>query len=355
MQTNLDLTYPIAVAQDAGPALRSFLRERDQRFVVLYDVNAAPYAAALTNGLRGRKALCSFALDERLKRLGMVEEIAAALLRCGADRQTMVVGVGGGVAADLFGLCAALYMRGVPYVHVATTLVAMVDAALGGKTAVNLPRAKNAVGRYAQPAAVFAHVQSLRTLPYKHLREGLAETLKHAVIDGGTLLDALETLAPHPFSKWPWEAVVSEAIKVKTHIVAADPCEENVRERLNLGHTFGHAIEAASGYRVTHGAGVAIGLRAAGLLALRNGRFSQSEHLRVLTLLALLKLPWCTAEKPAAILGAMEADKKRRDGRLRFVLPRKFGEIDYGVTADIRDVRAVLRRIRQRPGAREFR
>ena len=356
MQRNLDLPYPITIADDARSSLRSMLSDGAiERFVVLSDAGTARYAEALTGGMRGRLGLCVVALGERKKRLATLERVCRMLLQCNADRGTVVVGVGGGVAADLFGLAAALFMRGIRYVHVATTLVAMVDAAIGGKTSANLPKSKNTIGAYADPIAVFAHLKSLRTLPYRHLREGLAEVVKHAVIADGRLLDLIEALAPHPFAVWPWETVVADAVKVKTAIVAEDPAEQHVRERLNLGHTFAHGIEAASAYRVTHGAAVAIGLRAAGLLALRAGYFSRNEHLRVLSLLALLRLPWSTAESPSAILTAMKADKKRRRGRLRFVLPRSFGDIACGVEVAEEDVRAVLRRIRQRPGAGEFR
>jgi 3-dehydroquinate synthetase len=179
--------------------------------------------------------------------------------------------------------------------------------------------------------------------------------VKHAIIEGGDLFESLEQLAPHAFWRWPWENVVADSLKVKTMIVADDRLEHGARELLNLGHTFGHALERASGYRVSHGAGVSIGLRAAGLLALRTGRFSRDEHLRVLTLLTLLKLPVCTRRSLAAIFSAMQADKKKRAGRLRFVLPRAIGDVEYGVEASDAAAKAVLKRIAELPGGAEFR
>lgn len=352
---NRDLGYRILVAPSIQRAFRDFIAERGDRFVVLCDANVLSYAEQLTRGLRGRMGLVPVRLGERRKRLSTAEEVLGALIRAGADRRTLVVGVGGGVAADLFGFAASIYMRGVPYAHIATSLVAMVDAAIGGKSGVDLPEGKNLAGTFSNPVAVFAHIDALSTLPYRNLREGLAEMVKHAIIEGGELFEALEHLAPHAFWRWPWESVVADSLRVKTMIVADDRLEHGAREVLNLGHTFGHAVERASGYRVSHGAGVSIGLRAAGLLALRTGRFSRDEHLRVLTLLTLLRLPTCTRRSPAAILAAMSADKKKREGRLRFVVPRAIGDVEYGVEAGSATVKAVLKRLGQLPGGAEFR
>jgi 3-dehydroquinate synthase len=348
--------YPIVVEGSVREPLRAFLRDRGiERYVVLCDRNVLDYAQSLTRGVKGRLALLPFALGERAKRMSTVERVLDALVKAGADRRTTIVGAGGGVASDVFGFAASLYMRGVPYVHVATSLVAMVDAAIGGKTGVDLEAGKNLAGTFRDPIAVFAHVDALASLPYRHVREGLAEVVKHAIIEGGELFESLETLAPHAFWRWPWETVVNDSLQVKVAIVNDDRLEHGIRETLNLGHTFGHAIERVSGYRVSHGAGVSVGLRAAGLLALRTGRFSRDAHLRVLTLLTLLKMPLVTRERPDRILRAMYADKKKREGRLRFVLPRDIGDVEYGVFAPDRQVRAVLSRLCAVPGGDEFR
>lgn len=340
----------------AREPLRGFMRDRGvARYVAVCDANVIEYARALTRGIPGRLALLPFELGERRKRLSTLETVLEALVRSGADRTTAIVGVGGGVASDLFGFAASVYMRGVPYIHIATSLVAMVDAAIGGKTGVDLASGKNLAGTFSDPIAMFAHVDALQTLPYRHLREGLAEVVKHGIIEGDDLFDALETLAPHAFWRWPWESIVADAQNVKRAIVNDDRLERGIRETLNLGHTFGHAIERASNYRVSHGAAVSIGLRAAGLLALRTGRFSREEHLRVITLLALLRMPLWTRESPSRVFAAMFADKKKRDGKLRFVLPRAIGDVEYGVVVSERSVRAVLERITAPPGGDEFR
>lgn len=336
--------------------LRRFIAERGiERFVVLCDENVRESAERLTRGIRGRLQLISVPLGERRKTLATVQNVLELLVRAGADRQTVVLGVGGGVASDLFGFAASIFMRGVPYIHVATSLVAMIDAAIGGKTGVDLPAGKNLAGTFRETLATFAWVDALQSLPYRNLREGLAEMVKHGIIEGGDFFESLETLAPHPFWRWPWDSMIDEAQRVKIAIVNDDREERGIRELLNLGHTFGHAIERASRYRVSHGAGVSIGLRAAGLLALKTGRFSREEHLRVITLLTLLKLPLATREVPQAVFPAMFADKKKRANRLRFVLPRAIGDVEYGVMPPERTVKAVLARINQPPGGDEFR
>lgn len=326
------------------------MQHRAQPYVVLADAN--PNVRKLARDvarLKGCLGVRAFPLGESRKRLATVERVHEALLEMGADRGTLVVGVGGGVASDLFGFAAATYMRGVAYMHVATTLVAMVDASIGGKTAVDLRGGKNIAGLFRDPIAVFAHIDALQTLPYRQIREGLAEVLKAAVIEGDEFFESLETLAPHPFWRWPWLEMVAQAVKVKTMIVADDREEAGMRALLNLGHTFGHALETASNYRVSHGVGVALGLRAAGLLAMRTGRYSEEEHLRVLATMALLGMPLSTSVDADDAFAAMQSDKKKRNGKLRFVLPRAIGDVEYGVEVPDRVVKAVLGRLRRSP------
>jgi 3-dehydroquinate synthetase len=345
---NYDLGYPILITTSLGAAIAGYVERNGRPGVVLCDANRNVRAIAsqiATDGI----PLAGFTLGESRKRLTTVERVLDAMARTGVERSATVFGVGGGVASDLFGFASAVYMRGVPYVHVATSLVAMVDAAIGGKTGVDLRAGKNLAGAFADPAAVFCDVTALRTLPPAALREGLAEIVKAAVIEGGELFEMLEELSGHPFGVWPWNEAIAAAVKVKTAIVADDRLEAGMRETLNLGHTFAHALERASNYRIGHGAAVALGLRAAGLLALQTGRFDTAAHMRVLTLLALFGLPLQTTLEPEAILAAMRADKKRRGGRLRFVLPRAIGEVEYGIECADSSVRAVLRRLGKAP------
>ncbi len=349
-----DLGYPIVVDGAAPSGLATFARARGyRRAVVLCDRNVAVRAEAVAAAL-GKAPLLAFALGERRKNLHTLGLVLEALAAARVDRETLVVGVGGGVAGDLFGFAAATYARGVPFANVATTLVAMVDAAVGGKTGVDLAAGKNLAGAFADPVAVFCDVDALARLPARRIREGLAEVVKHGVIEGRDAFEALETLAPHPFARWPWETVVADSVRVKTMVVADDRLERGARETLNLGHTFAHALELVSNYRITHGDAVAIGLRAAGLLALRTGRFSPEEHLRVLSLLTLLKLPLVSPIADVdALLAAMLVDKKTRAGALRFVVPRALGDVEYGVNVPARTLRAVLAQLARVPGSRE--
>jgi 3-dehydroquinate synthase len=347
---NDDLGYPIVVGSGLGDEIATFVRERYGPVVILCDANPPVYAIAhRLAGVLQNASVLAFPLGEKRKRLSTVERVLDALVAEGVERTSLVLGVGGGIASDLFGFAAATYMRGVAYAHVATSLVAMVDAAIGGKTGVDLRRGKNLAGAFADPKAVFCEISALRTLPYRSLREGLAEVVKAGIIEGDDLFDSLEELSPHPFWQWPWAELVYAAAKVKTMIVADDRLESGMRELLNLGHTFGHGIEQASGYRITHGAAVAIGLRAAGLLALQTGRFNERDHLRVLTLLTLLGMPTRTTVDADAIFAAMQTDKKKRAGTLRFVLPRAIGDVEYGVTCNDRTVRSVLARLARPP------
>lgn len=350
VETNEDLGYPVVVGDDTRAVAVDWLRARGTRFVVLCDAQRDVRRLARAFGALERCiGVAAFELGERRKNFATVQSVQERLARLGADRSTLVLGVGGGVASDLFGFAAATFMRGVPYAHFATTLVAMVDAAVGGKTGVDLPSGKNLAGCFSDPVAVFAHVDALQTLPYSALREGLAEVVKAAIIEGEELFDALETLSPHPFWRWPWAEIVREALKVKTMIVADDRRDGGMRELLNLGHTFAHAYERASRYRLSHGTGVALGIRAAGALALRTGRFSQSEHFRVLGTMALLGMPLRTSLAVDPVFRAMQYDKKRRNGALRFVLPRAIGDVEYGVRTTERAVKATLALMRTVP------
>jgi 3-dehydroquinate synthase len=350
-----ELPYPITIDQNVAASLAAFVKKTGRRAVVLADQGVASRAEALARAVGRKTPVLAFPLGERRKTLRTLETVLEALAEAGADRETTIVGVGGGVAGDLFGFAAASYMRGVPFVNVATSLVAMVDAAIGGKTGVDLRAGKNLAGAFRDPIAVFCDIGSLATLPEKFLREGLAELVKHGIIEGEEVFDSLETLAPHPLRKWPWETVVADSLRIKAMFVSEDRLEAGSRETLNLGHTFGHAIERVTNYRTSHGAAVSIGLRAAGLLALRTDRFSPEEHLRVLSLLALLRLPLALPSGDVdALLEAMLHDKKTRAGMLRFVLPRTIGDVEYGVSVPSRAVRAVLGRVRHAPSDAEF-
>ena len=353
------LEYPIVIDDDIAPYLSRFVAERGVRqAIVLADLNVEERATQLARTIaigRGRRPrVLTFRLGERRKRLASAERVLDGLAANGAERSTLVVGVGGGVAHDLFGLAAALYMRGVPYVAVATTLVAMADAAIGGKTGVDLAAGKNLAGTFTDPIGVFCDLRALGTLRKKHLREGLAEIIKVAVIGGDGAFERIELFAELPLAEWPWMEIVEQAARTKADIVREDRRESGARALLNLGHTFAHAIELVSKYRISHGEAVAIGLRAAGLLALRNGSFNAVDHARVVSLLERIGLPVASSRLSVDRLAeAMLRDKKSRDGGMRFVVPRAIGDVEYGVGATRRALRSVLVRLGEPPGPNE--
>ena len=286
-------------------------------------------------GKTGRVAVVVKLPDgERGKTLAQLERAAGKLLAAGLTRRSLVVSIGGGAVSDAAGFLAATFMRGVPWVAVPTTLLAMVDAALGGKTAVNLPRAKNAVGAFHPPLAVLADPGALDTLPGRELRSGLGEVVKYALLEP-SLLGRVTAAG----SGRPGVELVAECMAAKLRLVEADPTERGARALLNLGHTFGHGVEAAGRFRrYTHGESVALGLvfafRLAALLG-RVGPLAVAEAEAAVAGAGLpVRLPLAQARRAAAL---MVHDKKRTASGLRWVLPRQVDgarwTVEWGVEA----------------------
>jgi 3-dehydroquinate synthetase len=218
----------------------------------------------------------------------------------------------------------------------------MVDAAIGGKTGIDLPAGKNLVGAFWQPIGVIADLGALETLPIRERRTGMAEIVKHAIVGDAGLLRVCESFAPESRSA-EWPALVRRAAEVKLRIVRRDAREAGVRATLNLGHTVGHAIEQASGFRLSHGAAVAVGLRAAGLLALRRGMWNSKAHARVLGALVHAGLAVHVAGLSASeTIVAMRRDKKRTNRTHRFVLPVRLGKVVAGIEVAESEIRRVL-------------
>ncbi len=266
---------------------------------------------------------------EEHKRLTTVERLAEELARLGADRDSVLVALGGGVLGDLTGFLAAIYMRGIRYVGVPTTLLAQVDSSLGGKTGVNLAAGKNLAGAFHHPMAVYADTATLATLPAAELRAGLQEAVKAGIIRDRSLFEFLETRSDVVLAGNP-EALtraVAASVRVKAEVVSADEREGGLRMILNLGHTLGHAIEAATGYRqLLHGEAVAWGMIAAVRLGARRGTVTGAEAERMeQTIRAYGPLRGFSAE--AGQLVALTArDKKNRSGTRSFVLPVGIGD-----------------------------
>ena len=266
---------------------------------------------------------------ERAKSWQTLERVFDALLEARCGRDSLLVALGGGVVGDLAGFAAAVYQRGMPFVQVPTTLLAQVDSSVGGKTAINHARGKNMIGAFHQPLAVISDVATLDTLPDRELRAGLAEVIKHGLALDAAFVAWLEGNMDKLLSREP--AALSHAVKrcceLKAGIVAADERESGVRALLNFGHTFGHAIEAATGYgRWLHGEAVAAGMVMASELSRNLGSIDEKDVARVRRLIERAGLPVAgPALAPQELMALMAVDKKAAQGRLRFVLLEAIG------------------------------
>lgn len=274
---------------------------------------------------------------EQFKTLATVSDLYEKLIRAKLDRRSPIIALGGGVLGDTAGFAAASFLRGVPLVQVPTTLLAMVDSSVGGKTGVDLPQGKNLVGAFKQPEMVAIDPNVLRTLPEAEFRAGLAEVVKHGIIDSPELFTALER------NQYDLTWLLYEAVNVKVRVVKIDPYEQGRRAVLNLGHTFGHAFEQLANFQIRHGEGVAMGLVCAARLATRLGYCAGETSERIIALLEQLELPTQHPSYPTAdIWTAMAADKKRQGNTLRFILARNIGDVDIFNNIAQADVEAIL-------------
>lgn len=254
------------------------------------------------------------------------------------DRRTPILALGGGVVGDLAGFVAATYLRGVPFIQIPTTLLAQVDSSVGGKVAVNRPRGKNIIGAFYQPSAVIADLATLKTLPEREIRAGMAEVIKCGVIADGEFFGWLEENLEKALVLEPaaMEKIVTAACRIKASVVQQDETEQGLRAILNFGHTVGHAVESLTGYKTfRHGEAVAIGMSAAAKMAVRMGLMGENEKDRLASLLVRTGLP---VDVPAGLdrgelIRSMRRDKKVISSRLTFVLPVTMGKVEI-----IRDV-----------------
>ncbi len=281
---------------------------------------------------------------ERFKTLDTVADLYRQMVTSRLDRSSKVLAFGGGVVGDTAGFAAATYMRGLGLIQMPTSLLAMVDASVGGKVGVDLPQGKNLVGAFKQPEAVLVDPAVLRTLPVREWRCGLAEVIKHGLIGDPDLIDAL---APEYDARVDLESILERAVRVKVAIVEADPFEHGIRAHLNLGHTFAHAIEIVSEFRWQHGEAVALGLIAAARLSQRLGLCAADVVDRIEQAAASAHLPSRMGDlDPERLWQTMAADKKWQSGKTRFVLLRALGQVEVveGVARD--DVLAVCESLR---------
>ena len=273
---------------------------------------------------------------EENKTIKNVESLLREMARAGGDRGSLLIAFGGGIVGDVGGFLASIFMRGIPYVQVPTTFLAQVDSSVGGKTGVNLPEGKNLVGSFYHPLAVFADIGVLATLPERELRAGLMESVKAGIIRDRALVRYMEEHADEVLGRDPkaLEKVIAASIRMKAGVVNQDERERGLRMILNLGHTVGHALEQATGYKtLLHGEAVGWGIVAALHLARQRGTISRAQFERLENLVHLYgPLPALKLRVPK-VVGATVGDKKNVGGVTRFVLPVGIG--DAGVVEDV--------------------
>ncbi len=350
-------SYDIVIEPGSLTAVGGALRARGlgkkspKVLVVSHPIVFAHYGGALSQGLVGegfevRELL--LAPGERFKTARTLHKIYDCAQEFHLERSSLMVALGGGVIGDMTGFAAATWLRGIDFIQVPTSLLAMVDAAIGGKTAINHAQGKNLIGAFHQPRLVWIDPQVLLTLPGREFRSAMAEVIKYGVIWDGELfrlleqaprLDQLRYIPPELLQE-----ILSRCAQAKAAIVMQDEKEKGLRALLNFGHTIGHGIETATHYQVNHGEAVAIGMVLASQIALHLQLWSEDCHQRLLNLIAKAKLPLtipATADR-GEIVQALMSDKKVEGGKLRFVLPRAIGEADIFDTVSTDLVKQIL-------------
>jgi 3-dehydroquinate synthase len=337
--------YPVLIGTNMQRELRDVVTRLDPTGVaIITDTNVRPYANKVAKAIKRaglKTAIHSIPAGERSKSMTQLEGVLAFLERQQIDRGGCVIAVGGGTVGDLAGFAAAIWQRGVRLVAVPTTLLAMVDSSIGGKTGVNGRRSKNAVGAFWQPAAVVSDLTALESLPGPNFRDAFAEVVKYAVAMDRGLFDLLQRNAPRLL-----EQDLSMVERVVFRCVAAkDERDRGPRAILNYGHTAGHALEAATGFRVTHGRAVAFGMRVAARIALSmelcSKRLVESQD----ALLEAFGLPDRPPHAdPDRVVQAISLDKKARGGKVAWVMPRRIGHAEIGHAVPGALVRRVVTR-----------
>lgn len=331
----VDESYDILVGYGLLDRIPSDLKENPigNKYAIITDSSIRGlYGERLLEGFREEgvsACLIDFPAGEGSKSLDMVGYLVGRLLREGVDRKSAIIALGGGVVGDLSGFVASVYMRGIPYIQVPTTLLSQVDSSIGGKTGVDTVDGKNLIGSFYQPKRVYIDPSLLESLPEREFISGLSEVVKYGVICDRSLFDYLESNVER-IKRRDREAlfhIIRASCIIKKRIVEEDPREENKRAILNYGHTPAHALERLSGYKCPHGEAVSVGMRISGWVAVRLGFWSVDEWARQNRLLEMFGLPLKMEFSVDDLIGALYYDKKIEGGKIMFVLPRRIGEM----------------------------
>jgi 3-dehydroquinate synthase len=356
--------YNILIHSPEGPSGHSLIQLGSQMralglsgkaLVVSHPLIAKHFAEGLMQGLQSAgftPHLCLLPAGERYKTPRSIAKIHDAALAFGLERSSTLIALGGGVIGDMAGFAAATWLRGIPFVQVPTSLLAMVDAAIGGKTGVNHPKGKNLIGAFHQPHLVWIDPTVLQTLPRREFTSALAEVIKYGVIQAADVFEFLEDrpkLSRYAdFAPADLQHLLVRSAECKALVVQQDEKEGGLRAILNYGHTLGHALETVTQYRrYLHGEAVAIGMVAAGEIAQRIGWWSVAESQRQRRLIEKAGLPsqWPAGIPWEAVLQAMQADKKVKQGRIRFILPRQIGQAELSDQVGLADIQAAVESI----------
>jgi 3-dehydroquinate synthase len=333
-------TYDAIVERGAALRISEFIPARAGKIFVVSTADVWVHQGArLERALAGRDySVLFFPGGESRKRMAEVEALAEKMMEAGGDRSSIVVAFGGGIVGDLAGFLAAIFMRGVPVIQVPTTLLAQVDAAVGGKTGANLVAGKNLVGCFHQPLAVLIDPDVLSTLPAREYRAGLFEIIKCGVIRDAELFHTLDRDQTKVFGQDPEtvEHIIAASVRIKAEVVSADEREGGLRRILNFGHTVGHALEAETKYEyLLHGEAVAFGMRAATEIAQRTGDLKQSAAGDILRVVENYGPIPALDGIPAKHLAArLSRDKKTIQGKIHFVLPVRIGDVKIASDVD---------------------
>ena len=344
-------SYPVLIGSALLTTAGDRIKERlaPARCVTISDTNVGPrFAVSLQNSLRAagfEPMLITVQAGEQAKTLEQAGEICEQMLSNGLDRQSFVIGLGGGVIGDLSGFVAAIFERGVPHVQIPTTLLAMVDSSIGGKTGVNARAGKNLIGAIHQPVLVIDDVGVLKTLPPRELNQGFAEIVKHAVIADPEMFRDLQGVE---LSKIDFASLVQRNVEIKARIVANDERDQNAeRALLNFGHTIGHGIERAVNYEIPHGEAVSLGMVAACELSIRKAGLPTSDRDAIVDLLKKFQLPTKLPRNfpREKILGALKFDKKFERGEVRFVVTPGVGAAKLSRDVTMEDIRSAVEKL----------
>jgi len=337
-----DRSYPIYIGSGLLSQSELFIKHiKSKQVVVVTNETIAPlYLNAVLNNLQGYTVETVILPDgEQFKTLDFVTQIFDKLLACKFSRNATLVALGGGVIGDMGGFAAACYQRGIPFLQIPTTLLAQVDSSVGGKTGVNHPLGKNMIGAFYQPRCVIADADVLDTLDARQLSAGLAEVIKYGLIRDAEFFEWLENHIEALLArdKQALAYAIERSCINKAEIVAEDETESGIRATLNLGHTFGHAIETGAGYgQYLHGEAVAIGTCQAADLSKRKGWLNEGDVARIIALFKKARLPVLPPEQIDAdrYLDLMAVDKKNIDGQIRLILLEKIGRATLPVDVD---------------------